>query len=130
MPGPLRVLVIDDDPALCRELTRALAIDGHAAASASSGEHGLAMFKGSLARGDPFHVVVTDLVMGGVNGAAVVTAVRALAPRTFLVLLVVDGTGRQAMPPVNRTLPKPCTPDELRQAIRGLAKRHATAMRR
>ena len=98
--------------------------------SASSGEHGLAMFKGALARGEPFHAVVTDLVMGAVDGMAVVTAVRALAPRTLLVLLVASGAEPQAMPGVHRTLPKPCTPDELRQAIRGLAKRHATEMRR
>ncbi len=130
MPGPLRILVIDNDPALCRVLTHALAIDGHAAASASSGEHALAMFKGSLARGEPFHVVVTDLAIGGVDGTAVATTVRALAPRTFLILLVADGTERQAMPSVNRTLPKPCTPDQLRHAIRGLAKRHNTTMGR
>jgi CheY-like chemotaxis protein len=61
---PLRVLAVDDEPALGRLLTQLLQVDGHQVVVATSGEQAL-----ELLTGQPFDLVISDVGMGaGMNG--------------------------------------------------------------
>src|SRR5262245_59356482 len=58
-----RILVIDDDPALCEVARAMLEKAGHAVATAGNGRIGLA----TVAR-EPIDVVLTDIVMPEMDG--------------------------------------------------------------
>ena len=80
--GSLRILVVDDEPALVTLLVRLLGSDGHEVASATSGEEAL-----SVLASTPIDVVISDLGMGaGMNGWDLAAAVRALPNRPHFIL--------------------------------------------
>ena len=74
--APLRVLAVDDEPALGRMLAQLLQVDGHRVVVATSGEQALEM----LAT-EPFDLVVSDVGMGaGMNGWELAEQTLALDP--------------------------------------------------
>jgi len=125
VPANLRILVVDDDPVLLKSLHDTLEGDGHSIVTASGGQAGIEAFQAAHARGDPFHVVITDLGMPYVDGRQVSTAVKNTAPNTIVVLLT--GWGRRSVVDegtplyVDSVLSKPPKLRELREALaRGL----------
>jgi PAS domain S-box-containing protein len=81
-PRPLRILVVDDEPALVTMLARLLSADGHEVAVATSGEEALAILAGSTT-----DVVISDLSMGaGMNGWELAAAVRTLPTAPHFIL--------------------------------------------
>ncbi|MBL9126191.1 MAG: PAS domain S-box protein, partial [Verrucomicrobiales bacterium] len=80
------ILVVDDEPALRDGLRRMLEAHGYGVITASQGEEGLAEFRRH--RGE-IAAVLTDAMMPVMGGAALVRAVRALAPE----LPVIVATG-------------------------------------
>ena len=68
---PARVLVVDDEPTLRRGLIRMLARLGYAVTEALSGEHAV-----ELAQSTRFDVIVTDIVMPGMDGIELLRKVR------------------------------------------------------
>jgi CheY-like chemotaxis protein len=71
---PLRILVVDDEPALVTMLARLLSSDGHEVAIATSGEEAVETLADR-----PVDVVVSDLGMGaGMNGWDLAAVVRTL----------------------------------------------------
>jgi PAS domain S-box-containing protein len=78
----LRILVVDDEPALVTMLARLLESDDHQVSVATSGEEALAILAGS-----PADVVISDLGMGaGMNGWELAEAVRVLPGRPAFIL--------------------------------------------
>ena len=70
----LRILVVDDEPALVTMLARLLSSDGHDVALATSGEEAVTVLVGR-----PIDVVISDLGMGaGMNGWELASAVQKL----------------------------------------------------
>jgi len=67
-----RLLVVDDEPRICRFVSRALSAHGHVVETAVSGEDALARV---AARS--FDLVVLDLLLPGVDGFAVLQSLRA-----------------------------------------------------
>jgi len=79
---PLRILVVDDEPALGTMLARLLGSDGHQVSVATSGEEGLAILAST-----PIDVVISDLGMGaGMNGWELAEAVRKLPGQPHFIL--------------------------------------------
>jgi DNA-binding response OmpR family regulator len=76
------ILVIDDEPDLVRFVKRALEADGHQVRTALDGEDGL-----RLAMAELPDLVVLDLLMPGVDGRAVLTALRAIHPEVRVLIL-------------------------------------------
>jgi len=66
-----RVLAIDDEKAILDMLKRALALFGHTVEVASSGEEGIEKFDN-----ENFDVVVTDILMPGIDGISVLNYIR------------------------------------------------------
>lgn len=69
--APGHVLVVDDDPMVCRALTRMVHEAGHAVRSAVDGESAVALF-----REHQFDTVVSDISMPGLDGIALLRAIR------------------------------------------------------
>ncbi len=121
IPSRLRVLVVDDDPLLIKSLRDALDIDGHLVTTANGGKEGIETFAQSMAKGEPFAVVITDLGMPYVDGRKVSAAIKAMSPLTPIILLT--GWGQRlieegdAPKDVNKVLNKPPKLRELRAAL-------------
>jgi CheY-like chemotaxis protein/anti-sigma regulatory factor (Ser/Thr protein kinase) len=113
----LRVLVIDDDELLQHAMRRLLKNLGHAVSAVSGGETALAM----LETGYRPDLVILDMNMPGMDGAAALPRIRALCP-TVPVLLA---TGRADQVAINLVeshaqvtlLPKPFDLGNLRQVL-------------
>jgi CheY-like chemotaxis protein len=106
------ILVIDDDEGLRDSLGMMLRHAGHAVALAADGQSGLA-----LAAASAFDLVITDLRMPGMDGAAAVRALRAL-PRPPRIMVMTGGAVSSAPPAgADAGLAKPFRPRELYAAI-------------
>lgn len=77
-----RILVVDDAEDSLAGLTRLLRMGGYAVEAASCGEEALAL----LRRGEPFDIVLTDLMLPDIDGKKVAEAVRSLPKRPILAL--------------------------------------------
>jgi DNA-binding response OmpR family regulator len=126
----LRVLLVDDDPALLESLRSSLTDEGHKVSSANGGQAGIDAFRDAQKGGKPFDIVITDLGMPYVDGRQVVASIRAMSPGTPIILLTgwgqhVAGENEGALQ-VDRVLGKPPRIRELRSALAELTGRRAT----
>lgn len=121
LPRPLRILSVDDEPALRRLIAEMLAHDGHEVVSVDDGRAGIAAFAAARQEGRPFDLIITDLGMPHLDGRALAAAVRAAAPGTPVILL--SGWGAQLdadaarAAGIARVLGKPPQLAELRAAL-------------
>jgi signal transduction histidine kinase/CheY-like chemotaxis protein len=117
----LRLLVIDDDPLVGQSLHYVLQNEGHSVAVADAGQAGIEAFTAAHQGAEPFDLVMTDLGMPYVDGRAVAAAVKALSPRTPVVLLTGWGqrlSTEQSIPAnVDRLLSKPPKLPDLRRTL-------------
>jgi two-component system KDP operon response regulator KdpE len=81
---PIRVLLVDDEPAIRRALKTPLQELGFVATEASRGEEAL-----HLVRKASFDVVLLDINMPGIGGMQTLERLRALAPRLPILMLTV-----------------------------------------
>jgi signal transduction histidine kinase/ActR/RegA family two-component response regulator len=123
--GPLKLLLVDDDPVLLQSLQDVLTLDGHEVVTADGGQHGIDEFFAARARGEPFALVVTDLGMPNVDGRTVAAAIKTASADTPVVLLTGWGQRLQdeaELPEhVDRVLAKPPRITELRSTLAQLA---------
>lgn len=112
----LRILVVDDEAAVCRAIKMLLAHEGHTVEMADSGETGLAKF----APGQ-FDLVITDFLMTGMDGSQFAAEIKARQPGLPVILATASVYGRNPgdLPSVHVDclLNKPFTLAELREAI-------------
>jgi DNA-binding NtrC family response regulator len=88
----LRVLVVDDDPAVRSALRRALADAGHEVAEAGDAEAAL-----GLLAGQPADVVLLDINLPGLGGLDALPRVREAAPDASVVMVTGEATLANAM---------------------------------
>jgi DNA-binding response OmpR family regulator len=77
-----RVLVIDDDADLRELISDSLERDGFEVASAANGAQGLA-----AQRGNPAHIVITDIFMPEKEGVETLVTLRKEFPRTKIIVM-------------------------------------------
>ena len=115
---PLRVLLVDDDPAVLESTQVVLEMDGHAVTAADGGNAGIEALQQAKDLGQSFDVMMTDLGMPYVDGQQVARVSKELFPSTTVILLT--GWGRKMgdedpQPSyIDCILPKPLDLDELR----------------
>jgi DNA-binding NtrC family response regulator len=80
-PG-LRIMVIDDEPIVCKRLSSAFQKIGHEVVTYNDSASAL----DRIAK-DHFDIVVTDLKMEGVDGLQILTSVRAANPKTRVIMI-------------------------------------------
>ncbi|MGH9717209.1 MAG: HDOD domain-containing protein [Candidatus Acidiferrales bacterium] len=112
-----RVLFVDDEPKILEALQRSLRAQRLEleVAFASGGEAALTMLAAA-----PFDVVVSDMRMPGMDGAALLDTVRRQYPSILRIILsgyTEMEASLRAVPVAHQFLLKPCDPDTLRAAI-------------
>jgi CheY-like chemotaxis protein len=88
-----QILLIDDDELLRDTLLQMLELDGHRVTEAADGEQGLRLF-GTGNRS--FDLVITDILMPGIDGARVIIELRKRRPG--VPVLAISG-GRRVLSP-------------------------------
>jgi nitrogen regulation protein NR(I) len=87
MNSQSRILLIEDDSGVADTLRRVLTEEGFLLTVEKRGDAGLAR-----ALSNPFHVVITDLKVPGVNGLEIVQQLHAAHPRLPIILVTAFGT--------------------------------------
>ena len=77
-----KILITDDEPAVCEIISRWLVAEGYACATAFSGEQAIRL----LGDGD-FRLVVSDVLMPGLSGLDLLDLVRSRFPETAVILV-------------------------------------------
>ncbi len=92
MSSPPTVLIVDDDQANLESVSRIFQREGHQTLSARDGREGLELLRKSEVR-----VLVTDLMMPGMDGQELLRAARTLRPDVEVVLMTAYGTVETAV---------------------------------
>jgi diguanylate cyclase (GGDEF)-like protein len=79
---PVRVLVADDEESLRTIIAQVLIDDGHAVTTAANGEEALAIFQK-----EPFPLVISDIIMGGMSGLELLQGVKRVQPDTQVIIM-------------------------------------------
>jgi two-component system response regulator HydG len=85
-PAPV-VLVVDDDRSNLESVERILSREGYRVLVAPDGGAAL-----DVIRGETPNVLITDLMMPGLDGASLLKAVKAMAPQVEIILMTAYGT--------------------------------------
>lgn len=118
------VLCVDDEPQVLKGLALHLGRHHHVI-TATSGAEAL----GILERDPSIAVVISDMRMPGMNGAAFLAQARRVSPRASRILLTGETDLTSAIAAVNEGqiqcfLTKPCTPVKLHEAVEAAIRRH------
>ncbi|HVE82626.1 MAG TPA: response regulator [Myxococcales bacterium] len=92
---PATILVVDDDPAICRLFQKVLREEGYQVVTASGGRQALA-----LAAQEHPGLILLDIMMPGLDGVATLKALRSQGHQEPVVMLTGQGTlqtAREAM---------------------------------
>ena len=92
----VRVLVVDDNETNRTILEQQLAGWGMRHATAEQGEQGLALLRAAARAGDPYRLVICDMQMPGMDGAALAQAIRADASLDDAILVLLSSLGHLA----------------------------------
>lgn len=117
---PQKILVVDDDPMILQFVCATLERAGYAPRPAGSGDEALRHY--GAARGEPFGLVLADVMMPGMSGFELVR--RLLSQDASVNVLFMSGhithdVGRHDVPGQSfALLTKPFRPDGLLQAVR------------
>ncbi|AOY95301.1 hypothetical protein BKK79_26350 [Cupriavidus sp. USMAA2-4] len=115
------ILVVDDSPSLRGMICACLRAAGYPVTEAGDGAQA-----SELAAGADFSLLVTDLVMPGVDGLALIRALRAMPRHAALPILVLSTEGDDGVRARVREagasgfLPKPFDPAQLLHAVGAL----------
>ncbi|PYN45211.1 MAG: Fis family transcriptional regulator, partial [Candidatus Rokuibacteriota bacterium] len=119
------ILVVDDEPAIQDILTWALSAEGYRVATAGSGEEAL-----SRVEQEDFDVIVTDIVMPGLDGLEVLERSRVLNPRAAVIVMTAYAALETAIAALRRGasdyLEKPFSVDLLKERVQGLLRYRET----
>jgi len=112
----LRILVVDDESAVCGVVKMMLQYDGHQVETADSGQNALALLEKSK-----FDLVITDYTMPGMNGDKLAVAVKKISPNLPIIMLtahaaMLESSGNP-LTGVDCLISKPFLLEDLRQAI-------------
>lgn len=112
-----RLLLVDDEVRVLEAYQRALR-KRYTFDTATGGAEALTL----MANGEPYHVIVSDMRMPGMDGVEFLAEARDRFPDTVRIMLTGNSDQRTAIDAINkgdifRFLNKPCPPDELALAV-------------
>ncbi|NCC77311.1 MAG: response regulator, partial [Clostridia bacterium] len=110
--GHSTILFVDDEEVIRKSFTRELRMEGFQIRPVASGEEAI-----KILEQERFELVITDLMMSGIDGFGVLKAAKRLAPMTSVIILTGYGDMRSAIDALRLgaddfTL-KPCEIEEL-----------------
>ncbi|MCA1937471.1 MAG: response regulator, partial [Dechloromonas sp.] len=116
-PPRYRLLIVDDEPGIVRALNRVFRQENYEVVTAGSGEEGLQrMAEGS------FHLVISDFMMPGMDGARFLREVKQRSPETIRIMLTGHANTDAVMGAINegavyKFILKPWNDDDLRVTV-------------
>ncbi len=118
------ILIVDDDPDTLRICARYLGDAGYRVSTAMSGQAALALFDKEV-----FHLVLTDMMMPGLDGLGLMREVRKRSQRTALIMMTAYASIHTAVEAMRSGaadyIPKPINPEELRIKIAKALEQHS-----
>ena len=124
-----KVLVVDDEPNICRSCENILSREGYWVKTACSGKQALAMIEE-----EPFDILFTDLKMAEMGGMELMETLRARFPDLVLVAITGYATIASAVETMKLGafdyLPKPFTPDEMAAVAQKAWERRQTQIKK
>ncbi|MFQ5870497.1 MAG: response regulator [Candidatus Zixiibacteriota bacterium] len=123
MKGRERILIVEDDELVLSSIEGVLTKEGYQVTTARNGREALELFSGGS-----YDLVLTDLMMAGVDGLEVLRKVKEVSPETVVIMI----TGYESLGSATESmrcgaydyLIKPCKRMDLLAAVRrGLEKR-------
>ncbi len=121
----MRILVIEDDGRLARQITRELQRANHDASACNDGAEGL-----QAALRDPLDLIVLDINLPGMDGLAVLAALREAHSTARILILTALGSVTDRVKGLKAGaddyLPKPFSMNELMARIDALGRRAST----
>jgi DNA-binding response OmpR family regulator len=129
MNSRVKVLIVDDEPAVCFGLEGVLSEEGYSVSSVFSGTEALECIVK-----ETFDVVLSDIKLGDIDGLQVLDAVKSYAPDTVTILLTGHATLESSIQALRKGahdyLLKPIASEELRCSIqKGLSERQKSLRR-
>jgi CheY-like chemotaxis protein/anti-sigma regulatory factor (Ser/Thr protein kinase) len=97
----VRVLIVEDSKTMQTFLLNLLKKEDYEVVVAEDGESGMKLFQQGLDEGDPFDIVMTDVVMPGMSGLEVLKQVKTLNYDTVVVVLTSDANVDTAIEALN-----------------------------
>ncbi len=120
------ILIIDDEPKMCKILKFALEPDGHTVTTAGTAEEGVEKFDQAI-----FDLVLTDLKMPGKDGLFVLDHVKKAKPNTEVILMTAYASTQNAVDAMKKGaydyIIKPFEMDELKLKVKHVIEKHALA---
>jgi DNA-binding NtrC family response regulator len=111
-----RILVVDDEPAVCGAIKMMLEHDGHQVQTANNGREAL-----SLLEEGRFDLVTTDFAMQGMKGDALAAAIKQRLPKQPVLMISANGAIAQSfgdpLPGVDMVISKPFLMQDLFDAV-------------
>jgi len=112
-----KILVVDDEEGIRRQLTAILREEGYSAESAANGTEAIAIMKKQY-----FDIVITDLMMPGIDGMELLRHIKKDYPNTVVVMITAHGSERIAVEAIKAGaydyIPKPFSyPEEMLAVI-------------
>lgn len=112
----LKLLVVDDEPEYTMAVEIILQSEGYDVTTASSGEQAL-----SIMESQTFDVVLSDLIMGGMDGIELLSEIKTLYPLTDVIIITGHGTVENAVEAMKlgayTYFVKSHDPDELKKEV-------------
>ena len=90
-----RVLIIDDEPAIRRNLTFGLTQEGYACTACPDGISAIHEFNNALAKGQSYDYLIIDIFMPDIDGMKILTVIKSQVPD--LPVLVITGFGDDSL---------------------------------
>jgi two-component system cell cycle response regulator CpdR len=111
-----QILVVDDEPIVCRAIKMLLAYDGHMVQTCSSGSEALALLEHRS-----FDVIFTDYAMPEMKGDELAAVIKQRLPNQSIVMITAHADALMAsgnpLPGVDFLISKPFLMAELREAV-------------
>jgi two-component system response regulator MprA len=111
-----RILVVDDEPAVCDAIKMMLKFDGHEVQTANGSHEAL-----SLLEQDRFDLITVDYAMAGMNGDELAASIKQRLPHQPIIMITAHAdmlkSSGSPLAGVDRIISKPFLLEDLRKAI-------------
>lgn len=112
-----KILIVDDEPDICRALEFLLKRENYDVITVNSGEDAVARIKE-----DSFDIVITDLKMGKMDGMAVLEKAKELSPETAVIMMTAFASIESAIDAMKKGavdyIVKPFLNEEIRMTLK------------
>lgn len=111
-----QILVVDDEPGVCKAIKLLLGIDGHEVHTVASGEEALALLEQHH-----FDVIITDYSVWGMNGDQLTAHIKQFRPAQPIIMATADAddfnVGGKSTGGADWVIKKPFSRKDLRDAL-------------